>query len=127
MSLYYGVSGIFSKTPFMKKRLDQIQDWPERAQAAKWSAATLAKDCGVSLRTLERHFLKNMGKSPKQWLLEQRHQKADEMLKEGLSVKETAGNLGCNHDGLDNFRRDFKAHMGFCPATITVSPRAQNP
>jgi transcriptional regulator GlxA family with amidase domain len=109
-------------------KLRQIQDWPERAQAAKWCATTLAKDCSVSLRTLERYFLKEMGESPKKWLLEQRHQKADQMLKEGLNVKEAAVELGYNHDGLDNFRRDFKAHMGYCATDKSIfSQRAQNP
>ena len=39
-------------------RLKHIQNWPEWARVANWSAATLAQNCGVSLRTLERHFLK---------------------------------------------------------------------
>jgi transcriptional regulator GlxA family with amidase domain len=42
-------------------RLKDIQNWRERAQAAKWSAATLAQNRGVSVRTLHRHFKKEMG------------------------------------------------------------------
>jgi transcriptional regulator GlxA family with amidase domain len=111
----------------MSHKLKQIQDWPERAQAANWCAATLARDCGVSLRTLERYFRKEMGKSPKQWLLEQRHQKAKEDLKAGANPKEAAGNAGYDFENLHNFSRDFKTHIGHCPAKTIVARPAQNP
>ena len=71
----------------MNSKLNHIQNWPELAQEAEWSAAKLAKKCGVSMRKLERHFLKIMGKSPKAWLTEQRQHQADEMLRQGLPVK----------------------------------------
>jgi len=110
----------------MAKRLQQIQNWPERAQAAKWRATALAEHCEVSLRTLERHFLKKMGESPKQWLLKQRHQKAKEDLKERADLKAAAGNVGYDFDNLHNFSRDFKTHIGHCPTkTISAQP-AQN-
>lgn len=109
----------------MNKRLHQIQNWPERAQAANWRAATLAKNCDVSMRTLERHFLKEMGKSPKKWLLEQRHQKADKLLQAGLSVKETAVSLDYKHQS--HLTNGFKKHWGYCPTDKTTSLRAQNP
>jgi len=111
----------------MAKHLEQIQNWPERAQAAKWCAATLAKNCGVSLRTLERHFLKEMGQSPKKWLLEQRHQKAKEMLKEGVDHKEAADTVGYDFDNLHNFSRDFKANMGHCPTNKIAAQPTQAP
>jgi transcriptional regulator GlxA family with amidase domain len=49
----------------VSSRLHKIQNWPERAHEAGWRATTLAKNCGVSLRTLRRFLWKNMGKSPK--------------------------------------------------------------
>jgi transcriptional regulator GlxA family with amidase domain len=52
----------------MNTRLNHIQNWPELAQQADWSASVLAKKCGVSVRTLERYFLKTMCKTPKNWL-----------------------------------------------------------
>jgi transcriptional regulator GlxA family with amidase domain len=45
----------------MGKRLDRINDWPELERAVNWSVAALAKQCDVSLRTLERHFTKEFG------------------------------------------------------------------
>jgi transcriptional regulator GlxA family with amidase domain len=109
----------------MNKRLDQIQDWPERARAAKWCAATLAKHCGVSLRTLERFFQKNMGKSPKQWLSDRRQQRANELIQDGSSVKETAGLLDYRHP--NHLTNAFTKHFGHFPTSKTGAVRLQNP
>jgi transcriptional regulator GlxA family with amidase domain len=46
----------------MNAKLNHLQNWPELARAKNWSAATRAQNCGVSLRMLERYFLKEMGK-----------------------------------------------------------------
>lgn len=100
----------------MNTRLHQIQNWPELAQQAKWSATALAKKCDVSLRTLERHFLTQMGKTPKAWLAEQRQFRAVELLLDNSSVKETAIYLGYKH--ATNFTRKFKDHWGGCPVQI---------
>lgn len=107
----------------MKNPLDKIQNWPERAQAANWCANMLAKNCGVSLRTLERHFLKEMGKSPKKWLSEQRQQQADKMLKDGLSIKETAECLNYKHPS--HLTNAFKKQWGCCPTDKPAPVRLQ--
>jgi transcriptional regulator GlxA family with amidase domain len=113
-------------TPSMNTRLHYIQNWPELAQEANWSAAVLAKKCGVSVRTLERHFLKQFSKTPKAWLAEQRQRKAVELLHDNSSVKETAMCLGYKH--ATNFTRKFKDHWGGCPVQIvqTKTVRAAN-
>jgi AraC-like DNA-binding protein len=108
----------------MSLRLRYIQNWPELALEANWRAATLAKQQGVSLRTLERYFLKQKGKSPKAWLLEQRRQKADKLLQAGLSVKEAAARLDYKHS--THLSRDYKEHLGCCPTSKTAPIRAQN-
>jgi transcriptional regulator GlxA family with amidase domain len=99
-----------------RSRIKHVQNWPERAQAAKWCAATLAKDCGLSLRTLERHFLKEMGKHPKAWLSEQRQQRAFELIQDGSSVKKAAALLEYKHQ--THFSRDYKEHWGIQPRQI---------
>ena len=76
----------------------------------KWSTSALAKRCGVSVRTLERHFLKEMNKSPKAWILEQRLLEAVELLRDGRSVKETAEYLGYKH--ATHFSREFMKQCG---------------
>jgi transcriptional regulator GlxA family with amidase domain len=109
----------------MTVRLYHILNWPELAQKANKSVAALAKSCGVSLRTLERHFQKEIGKSPKNWLAEQRLLRANELIQGGSSVKEVATSLDYKHPG--HFSRDFKEFWGHSPANKTVPIRAQNP
>jgi AraC-like DNA-binding protein len=94
-------------------RLKDIQNWPERARAAKWSAATLARNCGVSVRTLHLYFLQQAGKNTKAWLAELRLQCAIELMRAGSSIKATSITLGYkNHS---SFTRKFKAERGICP------------
>jgi AraC-like DNA-binding protein len=93
--------------------LEWTQNWKELAQQTNWSASTLAKECGVSLRTLERHFLKVMGKRPQAWLREQRQDQAIKLLRNGCNVKKTATLLGYKH--ATHFSREFKKHWGHAP------------
>ena len=92
----------------------QIHDWPERARQANWSAAALAKLCGVSTNTLRRHFIQQMRKTPGAWLAEQRQHNAIELLCDGSSIKETAAFLGYKQQ--TNFTRKFKEFWGACPS-----------
>jgi transcriptional regulator GlxA family with amidase domain len=104
----------------INSRLNQIQNWPELARQAKWCVATLAKNCGVSVRTLERHFEEKMGKPPKAYLTEQRQQLARQLLLENkASLKELASQL--EYKSPCNFYRDFKEHWGIYPAQINQS------
>jgi AraC family transcriptional regulator len=102
----------------MNTRLHHIQNWPELAQQVKWSAAALAKKCGVSVRTLERYFFNHMGKGPKAWLSEQRQNQAIELLQKGCSVKETAACVGYKH--ATHFSREFKRYWGCSAKTRTT-------
>src|SRR5260221_4604331 len=115
----------FFKALCMNQPLRLILDWPERARQASWSAAALAKLCGVSLRTLERHFLKEMGKHPKAWLTEQRQQRANELIQDSSRVKETAALLDYKHPS--HLTNAFKKQWGCCPTHKTAPMRAQNP
>jgi transcriptional regulator GlxA family with amidase domain len=95
-------------------RLKHIQNWPELARQTQWSASALAKQCGVSVRTLHRHFLRHMGKNTRNWLDEQRQRNAHELLCDGSSVKETAACLGYKQQS--NFTRHYKHQTGICPS-----------
>jgi len=81
----------------MNTRLNLIQNWPERAEHSQWSAALMAQNCGVSLRTLERHFLEKFGKCPRCWIGQMQQQRALEHLSGGFNVNETAAKLGYGH------------------------------
>ena len=103
----------------MNSKLGQIQNWPELAKEANWSAVALSKKCRVSLRTLERHFLRQIGKSPKTWLTDERMRQAAELLRDDSSVKEVATRLGFTNQ--QHFSREFKRQKGCPPSQLGVS------
>jgi AraC-like DNA-binding protein len=98
----------------MNSKLNHIQNWPEFAQQANWSAAALAKRCDISVRTLHRYFLKQMGKNTKIWLAEQRQHNAIGLICNGSSIKETAACLGYKQQS--SLSRKYKKHFGICPS-----------
>ena len=116
----------------MYTHLHQITNWPKLAEEAKWHTGKLVKECKVSLRTLERFFLKKFGKTPKRWLTEQRQIWAAKRLQDGLWPKEAAADAGyVKHT---QFSREFKGYWGFTPseyvsggAKVVEKRRFENP
>lgn len=96
--------------------LHQIQDWREKALQTKFAPAALAKDCGVSLRTLERFFVERWGFSPEEWLNEERLRQAPVLLRRERCVKGVAGLLGFKSEF--HFSRVFRQHHGFPPSDV---------
>lgn len=78
----------------MSPRLAQITNWEGLAHRADWSVNRLAALCGVSVRTLRRHIRRAAGVSLRGWLLGLRLARARELLQRGLTVKQTAQELG---------------------------------
>jgi len=109
----------------MNSKLNHIQNWPELARQANWSVAKLAKSCGVSTSTLRRYIRKNMGKSTKAWLAEQRQCDAFKMIGDGASIKEAASSLGYKHP--TNFSRSFKSRFGICPGAQSPTFKVKQP
>lgn len=103
----------------MNTRLNHIQNWPEMAQQANWSVTKLAGLCSVSVRTMEKYFLKTIGKTPKIYLNDQRQKQAVNLLRDGNSVKGTASRLGYQH--AHHFSREFKKQWGCCPTEVNPS------
>jgi transcriptional regulator GlxA family with amidase domain len=97
----------------MNSRLHRIVNWPHLAQEANGSVKKLAKSLHVSVRTLERFFLTEKSQYPHSWLAEERQGRGMVMLSYGLSVKETAAQLGYEH--ATQFSREFKVHWGHSP------------
>ena len=103
----------------MSIRLKPDQDWLPLAEQAKWSVSKLAKLTRVSTRTLERHFLRTIDKTPKVWLTEQRQKQALKLLCDGTSVKAAASVLGYRH--ASTFTREFKKLSGTCPKALVMT------
>ena len=93
--------------------LGAIENWPALAQQSRWCATTLAKQCHVSTRTLERHCLEQTGQPIKSRLAKLRLRLAAELLCQDLLVKEIAFRLGYKHH--THFSRQFKKHWGASP------------
>ena len=94
----------------MNTKLSYIRNWPELARQANWSCAELAKLCGVSVRTLERHFYKLFDRAPKKWLIEDRQREAINLLRTGSSMKEISARLGYRQPS--TFSREFAKRRG---------------
>ena len=60
----------------MNSRLNEIKDWPARAEARGFNVAAVAKDCGTGPRQLERFIRLHTGETPKKWFNSIRLQKA---------------------------------------------------
>lgn len=81
---------------------------------ANYDAEKLASYFQVHVRGLERHFRRDMGRSPQDWLNEQRMIAARWLLLEAKSVKRVAMELGFKQ--LSHFCRQFKACYGISPS-----------
>ena len=95
-------------------RTIQNRNWPQQAQAAGWSLPVIAQNAGVSVRTLERYFQRQMGQCPESWLNAERMRQAEKLLADGFFVKEVAARLG--YKTSQHFSRVFKQRYGHPPS-----------
>ena len=93
-------------------------DWESLAVAAQFRPSAVAERCGISLRTVQRHFKKNYGTTLSEWLREFRLKLAYERLSAGESIKSVAYGLG--YKQLSHFSRDFKRTFGSAPKFLQV-------
>jgi AraC-like DNA-binding protein len=100
----------------MNSRLNEITDWPARAEAARYKLSVMARSCGVGLRQLQRFFQRMMGEAPKQWVNKLRLQKAVPLLAAGQSVKQVADVSGYAH--AQHFSIAFKKFHGRPPSSV---------
>jgi AraC-like DNA-binding protein len=87
-----------------------IEDWPQRARAAKYHVANLARRCGVRRRALERFFRDTLTMSPQQWLDQIRQIDAEVLARSDKTTKEIAVLLGYKQPS--HFCRRFKNARG---------------
>lgn len=88
----------------------------EVAQSVKFNARELAKLNQISLRQLQRDFRHQLGRSPQDWLNEQRILAAQHGLRQGDPIKKVAMDLG--YKQTSHFCRKFKNFTGVTPSVF---------
>ena len=101
-----------------------LEEWGVLAVAAHYNAGELAKLCGLSVRQLERHFHGNLGRTPQDWLNEQRIKAAQHQLLLGQSVKRVALELGFKQ--VSHFCRQFKSFNNLTPSQFARQSQTEN-
>jgi transcriptional regulator GlxA family with amidase domain len=90
-----------------------LQDWPARAVEAGYSLEVLARNCGYSLRSLQRHVSERFRMSLRDFVAEMRLQHAGRLLGSGFSVKEVAFALAYKRSS--HFVRCYRQRFGTTP------------
>lgn len=103
----------------MSRRLVNPEDWPSLAKAARYSATTLAWECGFSPRQLERHFERQFQMTARRWLRNLRMEHAVRLLNEKKPVKIVAAELGYAYP--EHFARAFTGHFGVAPSAYRLA------
>ncbi len=101
-----------SRVP-MKSRLDEIDNFEDRAQEAGFRVKNLAQDCRLSPRQLERRFAEKVGAKPGAWLNHLKLREAQALLDNGELIQNVAQTLGYRHHR--DFSRWFKRRCGLSP------------
>jgi len=103
--------------------LTNIQQWLKMAEESTYSALVMSKNLEVSPRQLRRYTHTRFGRSPQDWLNEQRLIRAGQMLKKVRMVKTVAFQLGFKQ--VSHFSREFKLRYGVPPTDFLVWSNGQ--
>ena len=95
---------------------EALAQWVCLACQSGYKAGALAKMRGVSTRQLRRHCQHTFGRSPQDWLDEQRIIAAGYLLKEFQCVKVVSLDLGFKQ--VSHFCRQFKSYYGLTPTAF---------
>jgi AraC-like DNA-binding protein len=96
-----------------------VPTWEELAIKCEYRPCRLAELCGVSLRTLQRHFARHYQVTIADWLKNYRLDQAKIRLDQGEGVKQVAYELGFKQ--LSHFSRVFKQRYGMPPSLLRQS------
>lgn len=102
----------------------EVQQWLREHLAEKPSLETVAREFGVSSRTLNRRFHQATGVSPNSWLQRLRTGQARELLRHSnLSVSEVAWQVGISDASY--FARLFREQVGMSPGRYREAVRGK--
>jgi AraC-like DNA-binding protein len=105
--------------------LNRNQFWSLVAKSICYNAKELPGFFHVDIRQIERYFIKEFGRTPQDWLDEQRMIAARRLLLETQSPKHVASELGFRQ--ISHFHRHFKRYYGMTPVEYLVLQTRLNP
>lgn len=97
----------------MYLRLLKVKDWEALARQTGFDPASMAVQCRVSLRHLQRFFADRFHQTPRQWCTLLRCRLAADLLAQGYSTKAAAAELGFSSQA--HFCHQFKRCLGVAP------------
>jgi AraC family transcriptional activator FtrA len=104
-----------SPLPVQGESLGKLLEWMRRHLHRPLSLAELAARASASERTLLRRFAESTGRTPRQWLIEERLGRARELLEgSALSVEQIADR--CGYASADTLRHHFRRALKLSPA-----------
>lgn len=98
--------------------------WDRLAADSVYNSRKLARLKGVTPRQLQRIFQTQFGRSPQQWLNEQRVLAAKGLLRIGAPIKKVSNDLGFKQTS--HFCRQFKIMNGLTPTQFKAYSTSQN-
>jgi AraC-like DNA-binding protein len=104
--------------PYFLKRVDELIE----RHAGTMPVAQLARDCGVSWRTLEKAFASFRGVTPVAYLRNRKLDGARQMLEQGASVREAATRYG--FASVTTFANEYRRRFGMAPSRTRRQPVA---
>ena len=104
--------------PALKRLAMRLAEGPKAAK----DLAALAREVGLSERSLFRNFQKETGLSPGQWRRQMQVLRSLELLAEGQSVTETAFEVG--YESVGAFIRAFRETVGVTPTVYAHAQRS---
>ena len=102
--------------PVTFARPHSTMEWERLALIVEFRPRDLAKQCGVSLRTLQRLFRNRYDMALSEWLRGVRMREAYSRLRSGQRIKEVAFSLGFKQ--LSHLSREFKKEFGVSPSVF---------
>jgi transcriptional regulator GlxA family with amidase domain len=106
-------------------RLIRVVDWEKLAREAKFHPAGMADLCSISVRQMERFFMREFKTSPREWARVLRCRLARQLIAEGWSSKAVIADLGFV-DG-SHLGREFRKFYGVAPQTVAPLFTGVNP
>jgi transcriptional regulator GlxA family with amidase domain len=105
----------------MTGQLLKAQDWEEMARDANFRPAAMAALCSISLRQLERFFVKHFDKTPIAWSRALRCEQARQLIARGWTNKAVAAEL--NFANESHLCHEFRRVYGLPPRSFGPAHR----